>query len=136
MSRSQVSISKKGKINRRDFFVKSFGLSAGLALMSYPGTSAGELTGKVERSKADVIKDLNDKVAKFMPKYRSCSMTSFAVLNDYFKLNADMRTIRALMPFSGGIVRRGETCGAVSGSILALGLFFESREKDGKVHSK
>ena len=68
-----------------------------------------------------------------MPKYRSCSMTSFAVLNDYFNLNADMRTIRALMPFSGGIVRRGETCGAVSGSLLALGLFFESREKDGKV---
>jgi len=135
MKTSVKSSKEKGKINRRDFFVKSFGLSAGLALMAYPGTSAGELTGKVGRSKEDVIKELNEKVAQFMPKYRSCSMTSFAVLNDYFKLNADMRTIRALMPFSGGIVRRGETCGAVSGSILALGLFFESREKDGKVQT-
>ena len=135
MKKSLASVDQKGKINRRDFFVKSFGLSAGLALMAYPGTSAGELTGKVGRSKKDIMKELNEKVAQFMPKYRSCSMTSFAVLNDYFKLNADMRTIRALMPFSGGIVRRGETCGAVSGSLLALGLFFESREKDGKVQT-
>jgi len=133
MKKSVASLDGKGKINRRDFFVKGFGLSAGLALMAYPGTSAGELTGKVGRSKKDVMKELNEKVAQFMPKYRSCSMTSFAVLNDYFKLNADMRTIGALMPFSGGIVRRGETCGAVSGSILALGLFFESQKKDGKV---
>jgi C_GCAxxG_C_C family probable redox protein len=29
------------------------------------------------------------------------------------------------MPFSGGIALRAETCGAVSGSILALGFFFE-----------
>ncbi|MEN8153524.1 MAG: C-GCAxxG-C-C family protein [Acidobacteriota bacterium] len=58
-------------------------------------------------------------------------MTSFAVLNDYFKLNADMKTIRALMPFSGGIVRQGETCGAVTGSMLALGLLFENQQKEG-----
>ncbi len=123
------------QINRRTFFTKSFGFSAGLALLAYPGTSAGELKGKEDRSKKDVMKELNEKVAQFMPMYKSCSMTSFAVLNDYFKLNADTRTIRALMPFSGGIVRRGETCGAVSGSILALGLFFESRKKDGKVQA-
>ena len=133
MKTSETSLKEKTKISRRNFITKSVGISAGLTLLAYPGISTRGLTEKGDKSKEIVLKELNKKVAEFMPKYRSCSMTSFAVLNDYFKLNADMRTIRALMPFSGGIVRRGETCGAVSGSILALGLFFESQKKDGKV---
>ena len=35
------------------------------------------------------------------------------------------------MPFTGGIALRGETCGAVSGSMLALGFFFESMNQKG-----
>ena len=36
------------------------------------------------------------------------------------------------MPFTGGIALRGETCGAVSGSLLAIGFFFESINQKGK----
>ena len=59
-----------------------------------------------------------------MPMYRSCALSSFAALNEQFKLKAD-NTIRALMPFTGGIALKAETCGAVSGSLLAMGFFFE-----------
>jgi C_GCAxxG_C_C family probable redox protein len=52
----------------------------------------------------------------------NCAQTSFAVLQDEFGL--DGRQIRkALTPFPG-IALRGETCGAVVGSLMALGLVF------------
>jgi len=131
MKTSPKFIGRKEKINRRTFFTKSFGISAGLTLLAYPGISSRVLTEKGDQSKEDVLKELNEKVIKFMPLYRSCALTSFAVLNKQFKLNADTKTIRALMPFTGGIVRKGETCGAVSGALFALGFFFESIDKNG-----
>ncbi len=36
------------------------------------------------------------------------------------------------MPFTGGIALKGETCGAVSGSLLALGFFFDPTNQKGK----
>jgi len=36
------------------------------------------------------------------------------------------------MPFTGGIALKGETCGAVSGALLALGFFFEPINQKGK----
>ncbi|MCK5221196.1 MAG: C_GCAxxG_C_C family protein [Candidatus Aminicenantes bacterium] len=131
MKTSPKFIGRKEKINRRTFFTKSFGISAGLTLLAYPGISTRGLTEEGGQLKKGVFKELDEKVVKFMPIYRSCALTSFAVLNDHFKLNADTKTIRALMPFTGGIVRKGETCGAVSGALLALGFFFESIDKNG-----
>jgi C_GCAxxG_C_C family probable redox protein len=57
--------------------------------------------------------------------YRSCAITSFAALNKQFSLKAD-NAIPALMPFTGGIALKGETCGAVSGALLAMGFMFET----------
>ena len=58
-------------------------------------------------------------------------MASFAALNEQFQLKAD-NAIPALMPFTGGIALKSETCGAVSGSMLALGFYFESINPKGK----
>jgi C_GCAxxG_C_C family probable redox protein len=71
-----------------------------------------------------IRKELDAKVEELMPVYRTCSQGSFAVLNDQFELKAD-QTIPALMLFAGGIAGKGETCGAVSGSLLAIGFYFE-----------
>ena len=111
-------------IDRRTFFKQSAGWSAGLALMAFPGIISELLATKEDESKEKVLKELDEKVAKFMPVYRSCALTSFAALNEQFQLKADDKTLRALMPFTGGISMKGETCGAVSGSLLALGYFF------------
>lgn len=123
-------IGEKDKMNRRTFFKKSVGCTAGLTLLAFPGIITGVLAAKGNKSKKELLKELDEKVAKLLPMYRSCALTSFAALNEQFNLKAD-DTIRALMPFTGGIVSRGETCGAVSGSLLAIGKFFEpTNEKE------
>jgi len=125
-------IGKKYKINRRTFFKKSVGLSAGLTLLAFPGIITETLATKGDKSKKEIFKELEKKVEKFMPMYGSCALASFAALNDQFKLKGDPATLRALMPFTGGLALKGETCGAVSGSLLALGFFFGPIDQKGK----
>lgn len=123
---------EQDKIDRRTFFKKSAGWSSGLALLAFPGIIAEVLAAKGDKPKEELLKELEKKVEKLMPMRRSCAITSFAALNEQFQLKADERTIRALMPFTGGLASRGETCGAVSGSLLAIGLFFESLNQKGE----
>lgn len=52
----------------------------------------------------------------------NCAQTAFLSLMDEFKLDGD-EILKALTPFPG-IALRGETCGAVSGSLMAIGLEF------------
>jgi len=120
------------KINRRTFFTQTVGCTAGLTLLAFPGIITEVLAAEGDQSKKDTFKELDKKVVKFLPMYRSCALASFGALNEQFKLNADLKTLRALMPFTGGIALKGETCGAVSGSLLAIGFFFESINQKGK----
>jgi C_GCAxxG_C_C family probable redox protein len=65
---------------------------------------------------------LDANVLKFGKQYGNCAQTTFLSLQARYKLDCDMPTVlRALtaMPGMGGM---GEPCGAVSGSLLALGL--------------
>jgi len=122
----------KDKISRRTFFTKSIGCTAGLTLLAFPGIITDLLATEGKKSKEEIFKELEKKVVKFLPMYKSCALASFGALNEQFKLNADNKTLRALMPFTGGISLKGETCGAVSGSLLAIGFFFESMNQKGK----
>jgi len=126
--RAKKPILKKDKISRRTFFAKSVRCTAGLTLLAFPGIITEVVAAKGDKSKEEILKELEEKVETFMPMYRSCSSASFAALNEQFKLKAD-NTIRALMPFTGGVALRGETCGAVSGCLLAMGCFFEPSNK-------
>lgn len=51
-----------------------------------------------------------------------CAQVCFAALDEHFALGGG-ETLKALTPLPG-IALRGETCGAVVGSLLALGLVF------------
>jgi C_GCAxxG_C_C family probable redox protein len=124
-------IGEKDKMNRRTFFKKSVGWSTGLTLLAFPGVITGVLAEKGDKSKKEIFKQLDEKVDKFMPIYRSCSVASFAALNEQFKLKAD-NAIPALMPFTGGLAMKAETCGAVSGALLAIGFFFEPKNQKEK----
>jgi C_GCAxxG_C_C family probable redox protein len=53
---------------------------------------------------------------------RNCAQTSFSVLQKHFALEGD-DILKALTPFPG-IALRGETCGAVVGSLMAIGLVY------------
>ena len=58
----------------------------------------------------------------------NCAQTSFAVLQEEFDLDGG-QILKALTPFPG-IALRGETCGAVIGSLMALGLVYGRDELD------
>jgi C_GCAxxG_C_C family probable redox protein len=72
--------------------------------------------------KEQVFKLLDEKVNHYMELSHHCAQSSFLALSEQFGLgNTDM--VKALTPIPG-IAERGETCGAVSGALLALGLVF------------
>ena len=58
----------------------------------------------------------------------NCAQTSFAVLQEEFDLDGG-QILKALTPFPG-IALRGEACGAVIGSLMALGLVYGRDELD------
>ncbi len=118
-------------IDRRTFFTKSIYCSAGLTLLAFPGISTELLAMQAEKSKEEILKELEAKAEKFMPMYMSCAQASFATLNEQFNFKAD-QVLPALLPFAGGVAAKGETCGAVVGSLSAIGLFFESMNQSGK----
>ncbi len=52
----------------------------------------------------------------------NCAQATFAVLQEEFKLDGGP-ILKALTPFPG-IALRGETCGAVTGALMALGMVY------------
>jgi C_GCAxxG_C_C family probable redox protein len=110
---------------RRAFITQGFTCTAGLTLLAFPGILSEVVAQNCDKSKEEIYKEIEEKAEKCMQRYGTCSQSSFSVLNEQFALKGD-EIIRALKPFAGGIAGKGETCGAVSGSLLALGLFFEA----------
>ena len=116
------------KCDRRSFIIKSFcsslgiTLSTGLLISSYTSCSGSK------KSKEEIHEQLDELVDKYFPVYGTCSQTSFHTLNVAFKLKAD-KIVKGLASFPG-IALRGETCGAVSGSLLAIGLVYEENMID------
>lgn len=59
----------------------------------------------------------------------SCSQAVLSAFTDLF--NLDLNTsLKIAQPFGGGIAHRGETCGAVSGAFMVLGLRFGRTEAE------
>jgi len=75
-----------------------------------------------------LLNELDEKVAKYLLVSRNCAQTSFVSLQAQFGLEGGA-VLKALTPFPG-IALRGETCGAVVGSLMALGLVFGREELD------
>ena len=75
----------------------------------------------------DVHDRLENKVKENLAMCGNCAQTTFLTLQEEFNLEGD-EILKALTPFPG-IALRGETCGAVTGSLMTLGLVF-GREKE------
>jgi C_GCAxxG_C_C family probable redox protein len=73
-------------------------------------------------SRDEVLKKVTEKAHQILLQSGNCAQTSFFVLKEQFDLD-DGKILRALTPFPG-VALRGETCGAVIGSLMALGLVF------------
>jgi C_GCAxxG_C_C family probable redox protein len=73
-------------------------------------------------SREEILSQLDEKVNRYFLQSFNCAQSSFAALQEQFGLDGGP-ILKALTPFPG-IALQGETCGAVSGSMMALGLVF------------
>jgi C_GCAxxG_C_C family probable redox protein len=73
-------------------------------------------------SRGEMHSRILDRAKELLLSSGNCAQTSFAILNEDFDLEGE-QILRALTPFPG-IALRGETCGAVIGSLMALGLAY------------
>ncbi len=74
-----------------------------------------------------VMKMLDQKVNNYMQISYNCAQSSFFALDEQFGLNGES-VLKALTPLTG-IAERGETCGAIVGSLMAFGLIY-GRDKN------
>lgn len=81
-----------------------------------------ELAGNRQMPRDLVMKLLDQKVDQFMQLSHHCAQSSFLALTEQFGLSGD-QVVKALTPMPG-IAERGETCGAVSGPLMAMGLIY------------
>jgi C_GCAxxG_C_C family probable redox protein len=61
----------------------------------------------------------------------NCSQSVFSAFSDQLGLDRET-ALKLASPFGGGVARRGEVCGAVTGALLALGLARGSDKPAGK----
>lgn len=69
-----------------------------------------------------VMQMLDQKVNQNMQRSHHCAQSSFLALQELFALKGD-QVFKALTPMPG-IAERGETCGAVTGPLMAMGLIY------------
>ncbi len=77
---------------------------------------------EIDASRADRLSALAQKARDTLDLSGNCAQTSFAVLQQEFNLEGGA-ILKALTPFPG-IALRGETCGAVAGCLMAIGLVY------------
>jgi len=71
-----------------------------------------------------------DKAEAIFQTY-NCAQSVLGAFAEDFGLDKD-RALQTAVGFGGGMGRKQEVCGAVSGAIIALGLASEFREADGR----
>ncbi len=71
---------------------------------------------------------LADKAKATLTRCGNCAQASFAVLQGEFDLEGGA-ILKALTPFPG-IALRGETCGAIVGSLMAIGIVYGREDLD------
>jgi C_GCAxxG_C_C family probable redox protein len=69
---------------------------------------------------------LLDKIEKaahdYEREYHGCSRSVLKALQEHLELGGDENSVKAATPLAGGTAMRGETCGAVLGGMLAVGM--------------
>lgn len=74
------------------------------------------------KTKEELLAELDEKAGYYFKLSGNCAQTTFLALRDVFDL-PDGGISRALSGFPG-LGLRGETCGTVSGSLMALGIAY------------
>lgn len=75
--------------------------------------------------------DAGKQAESFFAQGYSCSQSVLAAFAERFHLDRD-QALRVAAAFGGGMSRAGETCGAVTGGLMALGLYAGSTDPEDK----
>jgi len=75
------------------------------------------------KSKEEIIRDIHDQAYRTQMNYRGCTQVVVKALMDHLDMY-DQEVFRAATPFAAGVARKGGSpCGALTGAILAIGLY-------------
>jgi C_GCAxxG_C_C family probable redox protein len=77
-----------------------------------------------KQDKDELLGDLETGAAKYLGQSQNCAQSTFAALKAQFELDDNDDAIFHALTAFPGIAGRAETCGACSGSMMALGLVF------------
>lgn len=80
-----------------------------------------------KQTNQEIYNRLESKVKENLSLCGNCAQTTFLTLQEEFELEGQS-VLKALTPFPG-IALRGETCGAITGGLMALGLIY-GRDKE------
>ena len=98
-------------------------LETSTVVLSWEEDNFSEELTKLRQMPRDlVMKLLDQQVDQYMQQSHHCAQSSFMALKEIFGLQGE-QVVKALTPMPG-IAERGETCGAVTGPLMALGLIY------------
>lgn len=121
---------------RRRKFISTTGAVAGLAVITQCSQGKQPMEDCEEQTKGvteplaksmttgQVMKLLDMKVVQYMQQTNNCAQSTFLALSEVFGLEGKV-DLKALTVIPG-IAERGETCGTVVASLMAIGLVFGS----------
>ena len=81
---------------------------------------AMELSKSMDKEQVNAM--LDQRVTQVMEKSHNCAQSAFYALSEQFGLGGD-DVLKALTPLPG-IAERGETCGAITGALMAMGMIY------------
>lgn len=129
-------------IKRRRFLKKAAGIPvAGLLFSCDSGAGENQQQVSIQLTKdpeamslsrsmgvEQVYTMLDQRVQQTMEKSHNCAQTTFFALSEQFGLGGD-EILKALTPLPG-MAERGETCGAITGGLMAMGLIYGRDDLD------
>jgi len=77
-------------------------------------------------SKEELLDKIEEAARSYESKYHGCSRCVLLALQENLNLGDEL-TFQASTPFASGIAMKGETCGALLGGLLAVGLATASK---------
>ena len=80
-----------------------------------------------QMSRPELLEKIGKTAHNYERVYHGCSQCVLKALQEHLQLS-DGEAFRAASALAGGVARMGETCGALSGGIMAIGLAY-GREK-------
>jgi C_GCAxxG_C_C family probable redox protein len=87
---------------------------------SLPGCKCFPIAKEATMSVDEIVKTV-ERVAQENDKYSGCAQAVLGALQSQLRIG-DAESFRAATNLSGGVARRGESCGALLGALMGIGL--------------